>query len=268
MTTESWAVAAPQAIDVDGITGLDVRLQAGSAEVVADPAAVAVRVEVIEVVGHPLQVLHHDGRLRVGYEEAGIEGLFTRFKSMRDNDRAVVRVTVPTAVPVDVATVAARVDIRGASATKAKTVTGSVHVASSSGPLSVRTVSGETNVSAHTGDVAAASVSGSLTVDGALGRVSLQTVSGGVVVTARASTPLVTVRTVSGQVEVRLDPGTAVNLKVRGGPAQAMLDGAALPSTSAHTLHVDHMDQVQPGAAGAAYVSATTGTGRVSVTRR
>lgn len=267
MTTESWAVAAPQSIDVEGITGLDVRLQSGSAEVVADASVTGVRVEVIEVVGLPLQVLHEGDRLRVGYEVSGIEGLFARFKSMRDNDRAVVRVTVPPAVAVDVATVAARIDIRGTAATKAKSVTGSIHVTASNGPLSVRTVSGETTVTAHAGDVAAATVSSALALDGALGRVSLQTVSGGITVTARDTTPLVTARTVSGQIGVRLDAGTAVNLKVRGGSGHAMLDGVVLPSTASHTLHVDHTDQVEAGAAGAAYVSATTGTGQVAVTR-
>jgi hypothetical protein len=267
MTMESWAVAAPQAIDVEGITGVDIRLQAGSAEVLADAGATQVKIEVIEVVGRPLQVLREGARVRVGYESSGVEGLFARFKSMRDNDRAVVRVTVPPAVAVDVATVGARIDLRGSGATKAKTVTGSVHVAESTGPLSVRTVSGETTVTAHRGDVAAASVSGAVAVDGALGRVSLQTVSGGAVVSAHDSRPLVTLRTVSGQVEVRLDAGTPVSLKVRGGTAKAMLDGAVLPSSQQHTLHVDHAEQAEPGAMGVAYVSATTGTGNVRVTR-
>jgi DUF4097 and DUF4098 domain-containing protein YvlB len=130
----------------------------------------------------------------------------------------------------------------------------------------VKTVSGDATVVGHAGDVNAATVSGVLRLDGPLGRVTAQSVSGEVAVTVRETAPLVTVRTVSGPVRVRLDAATPLNLKVRGATAQAMLDGAVLASTSQRTLSVDH---VEPGATGraAAYVSATTGTGQVSVTR-
>jgi len=267
MSTESWAVAAPQTIEIEGVTEVNVRLQDGRAEVVASPEATGTRVEVLEVGPKPLQVTRDGGRVRIGYESTWYDSVVAKVKSLRQNERAVVRVTVPVGTAVDVGTVEADVDVSGGRQVAAKTVSGAVRVAGATGPLSLKSVSGTLAVTEHTGDVSASTVSGSLALSGALARVSLNTVSGRTTVASDVgSSPMITGKSVSGGLDVKLSAGTPVNVKVRGASGQVVLDGSVLPSSGA-TLVVDHAEQPADGRA-AAYLSATVTSGHVTIDRR
>ncbi|GAA1709658.1 hypothetical protein GCM10009809_02530 [Isoptericola hypogeus] len=265
MSTETWAVAAPQTIEVEGVTGVDVRLQGGRAEVVADAAATVTRIDVLEVSDKPLQVVRDGDRLRVGYESSWFDSVVARVKSPRRSERAVVRLVVPPDAAVDVGTVDADVEVSGGRKVAVRTVTGTIRTAGTTGPMSVRTVSGEVAVTDHTGDASASVVSGRLALDGALGRVSLTSVSGAATV-APTTSPMITAKTVSGALDLRLLPGTPVNVKVRGASGQVVLDGSVLPSSGA-TLVVDHAEQPAEGRS-AAYLSATVTSAHVTVDRR
>ncbi|AEG45052.1 hypothetical protein [Isoptericola variabilis] len=266
MSTESWVVAAPQKIDVAGVTEVRLRLVEGRAETVTDDAASGVRVEVVEVGSRPLQLVREGGVLRVGYDGVRIQGWVDRLRGgSQDAERAVVRVVAPPSVRLDVGTVGAVADVTGAEGARVKTVTGAIRTSGTSGALSLRTISGDVAATGHVGDVSVSIVSGSLAVEGTLGRVTVSTVSGPVAITARGSVPLVDLKSVSGPAQVRLDVGTPVNLRVRGVSGQAILDGAALPSQG-RTLAVDHADAPVEGRA-PAYVSAAVTTGTVSVSR-
>lgn len=264
MSTESWVVAAPQTLEVGDVRALSVKITGGRAEVVASPARESgAVVEVLEVGPRPLHVLAEDGALSVAYDFSGVEGLVDRVRGLRDSDRAVVRVTVPAHVPVRVGTVGAEAVVTGtAGETDVRTVDGGLHVTGTTGRLRVRTVSGDIAVGEHAGDVNAQAVSGHVTVAGRLGRVTAQTVSGRVEVVADGTTPLVTAKTVSGGIAVRLAPGTVVNLRARGVTGRVVVDGVDVPSTARSTVSVDH---VEPGAG--AYVSASTVSGSVTVSR-
>ncbi|WP_402466609.1 DUF4097 family beta strand repeat-containing protein [Isoptericola aurantiacus] len=265
MSTESWAVAAPQTIDVNGVQTVSLRLDSGRAEVVADQDTDQVRVEVLEVGEEPLLVTRAGSSLRLAYERSKVEAFVARVRSLRENARAVVRVTVPAAVSVDVGTVDGDAEVSGTRGTVVKTVTGTVRTVGTTGSLYLRSVSGDVHATDHSGDVSAQVVSGSLTLGGTLGRVSTSTVSGAVTVTAAGSAPLVSAKTVSGAVALRLDDGTPVSLKVRGAAGQVVLDGAVLPSTG-RTLVVDHAEPPAEHRA-VAYVTATVTSAHVTVSR-
>lgn len=263
MSTESWAVAAPQTLDVEGVSAVSVRLQDGRADVVVDAAARRTTHEVLEVGAKPLQAVREGDRFRIGYERSMVEAFVARVRALGDSERAVVRLTVPPGVSVDVGTTGADIDVDGTAGTVAKTVTGTIRTARTTGSLYVRAVSGDVAASEHTGDVSAQVVSGALALDGALGRVSASTVSGGVAVTARGTTPMVTAKTVSGDVALRLDEGTPVSLKVRGAAGQVVLDGEVQTSAT-RTLSVD---RTETGAGSLAYLTANVTSARVIVSR-
>jgi len=265
MSTETWAVAAPQTFDVPGVTAVSARLQSGRVEVVTDDDATAVQVAVDEVGEKPLQVTRDRDRLRIAYERSRVDAFVARVRSLGESERAVVRLTVPPGTSVDLGSVDAAIDVAGTAGTVVKTVTGSVHTAGTRGSLYLRSVSGDVAAGDHTGDVSGQVVSGSLAVDGAVGRVSAASVSGAVVVTAAGTAPMVTAKTVSGDVAVRLDAGTPVSLKVRGAAGQVVLDGESVES-AARTLSVD---RAAPGEDGrpTAYVTANVTSARVVVSR-
>lgn len=263
MSSESWAVAAPQTLDLGDVSAASVRLQGGRADVVADPEARRTTLEIVEMGPKPLQVVQEGGRLRVAYERSRVEAFVARVKSLGESERAVVRLTVPPGVTVDVGSTEADISVTGTSGTVAKTVTGAIRTSGTSGSLYLRTVSGDVAASAHTGDVSAQVVSGALALDGVLGRVSASTVSGAVAVTAAGTAPMVTARTISGDVVLRLDPGTPVSLKVRGAAGQVVLDGEVQESAS-RTVAVDRS---ATGEGPVAYLTASVTSARVTVTR-
>lgn len=270
MSTETWVVTTPQTVDVAEVRRVVVQLTDGSVDVVADPnRADGAHVEIGDVTERPLQVSAHDGELRIGYDFAGIEGVVDRAKGLRDKDRAVVRVTVPADVPVKVTTARAAATVTGTTADlSVTTATGPVRVQGTTGPVSVKTASAPVDVVEHVGDVRVSTASGAVNVAGSLGRVSVTTVTSGVEVVARESTPLVDARTVSGDVAVRLGAGAPVNLKARSVTGKAVLDGVRLESSAQRTTSVDHVDRpAENPTAGGAYVSASTVSGDLTVSR-
>ncbi|GAB4084114.1 hypothetical protein GCM10028784_07440 [Myceligenerans cantabricum] len=264
MTTESWSVAAPQTIEVADTSSLTARLTNGRAEIVADPARTSgATIEVLEVSSRPLQVLAEHGKLRVAYDFPGIEGFVDRFRGLRDQDSAVVRITVPASAAVDVATVGAEATVTGSQAgVIVKSVNGAVVVTGTSGSLSVKSVSGAIVVSEHTGDVVVNQASGPATVSGGLGRVTINGVSGPVDVASSGTTPLISAKTVAGAVTITLDPGTPVNLRARSVTGKVTLDGTPLESSAQRTVVVDH-----PEKGAVCYLSTNTVSGAAAVLR-
>ncbi|MCB7138084.1 DUF4097 family beta strand repeat-containing protein [Cellulosimicrobium marinum] len=270
MSTETWVIATPQTVDVADVRRVVVQLTDGSVDVVAEPGrAGGAHVEVGDVSDRPLQVSVHDGELRVGYDFAGIEGLVDRAKGLRDKDRAVVRLTVPADATVRVSTARGAASVTGTTADlSVTTATGPVRVSGATGPVSVKTASAPVDVVEHVGDVRVSTASGAVNVTGSLGRVAVTTVTSGVEVVARESTPLVDARTVSGDVAVRLGAGAPVNLKARSVTGKAVLDGVRLESSAQRTTSVDHVDRADSAqGAGGAYVSASTVSGDLTVSR-
>ncbi|WP_159797613.1 DUF4097 family beta strand repeat-containing protein [Puerhibacterium puerhi] len=263
--TQAWTVATPQVVEVPAARSLAVRVASGTVEVVADAArADGVTVDVVDPGPRPVHVVVEEGALRVGrHPRGGLGGLLENLRTAREDGPVALRLTVPATLPVDVAVVSAAVELAGTAAgTAVKTVGGDVSARGAAGPLTVRTVSGAVHVVDHRGDVTLDGVSGRLSVAGALGRVAAHTVSGDLDVRAEGTTPLVTARSVSGDVTVSLASGTPVNLRVRSVSGRVELDGAAQPSASTRGVVVE---LAETGAA--AYVSASTVSGTTRVRR-
>jgi hypothetical protein len=264
MGTESWVIAAPQQIEVGEVTSLVVGLTNGAIEVVSDPARESgASIDVTEVGPRPLHVTSHAGELRVAYDFAGVEGVVDRVRGLKDKDTATVRVVLPAHLPVKIATARAAVAVTGTRAdVSVTTADGAVTVDDTVGVLAVKSAAGRVAATAHEGDVRVSTASGRVEVGGRLGRVTVSTVTGDVVVEARETTPLVTAKTVSGDVTLRLGQGAGVNLKARAVTGKVVLDGAPLPSTQSRTTSVDHSD----GTSGA-YVSVSSVSGNLTVSR-
>ena len=89
--------------------------------------------------------------------------------------------------------------------------------------------------------------------------------SGAVAVTAVGTVPMVSAKSVSGDVAIRLDEGTPISLKVRGAAGQAVVDGEVLPSAT-RTLAVDRSETPADGRS-IAYLTAAVTSARVIVSR-
>lgn len=264
MGTESWVIAAPQQIEVKEVSALTVGLTNGSVEVVSDPTRESgATVDVTDISSRPLRVTTHAGELRIGYDFDGVEGVVDRVKGFKDKDTATLRIVLPAHLPVKVTTARAAVTVTGTQApVTLTTADGTVTVTDTAGPLTVKSAAGRVAAVGHAGDLKVGTASGRVEAAGALGRASISTVTGDVVVEARETTPLVTAKTVSGDVTLRLGEGAGVNLKARAVTGKVVLDGAPLPSTQSRTTSVDHSD----GTSGA-YVSVSSVSGNLTVSR-
>ncbi|MHA7134597.1 DUF4097 family beta strand repeat-containing protein [Oerskovia turbata] len=264
MGTESWVIAAPQQIEVADVASLVVGLTNGAVEVVSDPSReTGASVDVTAVSPRPLRVTSHAGELKIAYDFDGVEGVVDRVRGLKDKDTAAVRVVLPAHLPVKIATARAAATVTGTRApVSVTTADGAVTVTDTTGPLSVKSVAGRVTIDAHEGDLKVGTASGRVEAEGALGRVSVSTVTGDVVVEARETTPLVTAKTVSGDVALRLSEGAGVNLKARAVTGKVVLDGAPVPSAQNRTTSVDHSE----GTSGA-YVSVSSVSGNLTVSR-
>ncbi|GAA3213178.1 DUF4097 domain-containing protein [Oerskovia jenensis] len=264
MGTESWVIAAPQQIEVAEVSALVVGLTNGAVEVVSDPSRESgASVDVTDVSPRPLRITTHDGELKIAYDFDGVEGVVDRVRGLKDKDTATVRVVLPAHLAVKVATARAAATISGTRApVSVTTADGTITVNDTAGPLSVKSVTGRVSVGTHEGDLKVSTASGRVEAEGALGRVTISTVTADVVVEARETTPLVTAKTVSGDVTLRLSEGAGVNLKARAVTGKVVLDGAPVPSAQSRTTSVDHSE----GTSGA-YVSVSTVSGDLTVSR-
>ena len=170
-----WTIEAPTSLEFDEVTGLRVRLIAGSVAVLATDGKPSLDVSSVE--GDPLTVTYEDGVLSVAHENLSWEGLLKWLRPQRHS--AAVTVTVPRKCPAQV---------------------GVVHVTTVSGEVTLRLpaeADAQVNMHSLSGDVrsefpelkrtsapASRSVSGSLGAGS--GQVSVTTMSGRVMLLRRA----------------------------------------------------------------------------------
>lgn len=232
---EQWRIEQPQTLDLEGVGRLNVRLVAGSVDVVgrpddqdADPrgpaSTGAAHLELAEVDG-PLLVTLDSDTLTIAHEKLTWGGLLDW--TGRRRARAVVSVSVPAGCPVELGVVSADAVVSGIGApTKVKSVSGGVTLDGVSADISAQTVSGDLESRGLAGTLKFTTVSGDLTVvDGRSSRVRAETVSGDVTldldVPADGSVEL---NSVSGDITLRL-PDT-VGLKVEARTMSGALESA------------------------------------------
>lgn len=216
---ENWVEEGRREVfDLDGIVEVHIRIIGGDVSVGATSAPSRLEVECIA--GDPLRVELSDGVLIVEHRH---EEPNTWLSVGRRTFEALVGVTVPPDVPVDV-----------------KTVSAPVVTAGLAGDVDVKTVSGEVTCSYLTGSASVTTVSGEIDVDAVSGRFHAGTVSGDVNVLAGCVTDFVA-KTVSGEVTLDLDvkpDGTYHMTTVSGDVAVRIPDDASV-SLDATTLSGD-----------------------------
>lgn len=229
MATESWVVIGPQIIEVEDVRTLRVHVNGGRVDVVAheDPAATGVRLEVHRVDGFPLEVTHADGALWAGVRSVtGLDGVIERLRQPQRRDRVDVHLTVPRSVAVSLASVSADLLLAGVHEdASVQTVSGAVVVDGTRGAASLKSVSSDVVVRDHAGDLSVGTVSGAVAAAGALARVTVTTVSGEVTLDCEAPASVCQVRTVSGDVAVRLPAGHGVGIEARSVSGRVVVDG-------------------------------------------
>ena len=230
---EQWSVDGPRVIDVGGsddpVRTVKVRLIAGRVDVVAhDRGDGGATVEVSSVRGRPLEVSWDGGALEVAHPRLGWDSLFEHRSPRpgRDNE-AVVSIAVPRDTEVELGTVSGDGLVSGVHApAHVRTVSGTVVVDGVIGKVSARTVSGEIEVRDQRGAFAGESVSGAVSVHAVtLPSLSSRSVSGDVSVDLLASPSELRVKTVSGDVTLRVPADSGFDLRARSVSGAVVADG-------------------------------------------
>jgi hypothetical protein len=258
-----WTIEAPTSLDFDDVTGLRVRLIAGSVAVLASDEKPTL--DVSSVSGDPLQVTYEDGVLTITHQNLTWEDLLKWLRPQRHS--ATVTVTVPRNCPTQLGVVSANAVMCGLSArASVKSVSGGITLDGVTGDVDANTVSGALEAQGVNGKLSFSTVSGDLTLaDGWLERMDANAVSGDVTADVDLD-PLggMHVTTVSGEVTLRLpaEADTQVNLHSMSGDVRSEFTELRRSSAPA-----SHSVSGSLGA-GSGHVSVTTMSGRVMLLRR
>lgn len=236
---ERWDVSGPTTIEVGGpqqpVRELLVQLVAGRADVVAGPqqdGGGGARVEVSTVRGRDVVVTFTDGVLQVRHAQLRWSGLLESARgTVRQQDAAEVSIAVAPDVAVTLGTVSADGLVSGTrEPVQVRTVSGTIAVDDVQADLQAKTVSGAIDVTGHDGSVTADSVSGSLTVQARrLPHLVAKAVSGSLTVDISAAPSQLRVRTVSGDVTIRIPTHAGFRMSARSVSGAVVADGERLP---------------------------------------
>jgi hypothetical protein len=222
-----WRIDTPQSLDLEGVRRLNVRMVAGSIDVVGSSEAAATggaHLEVSEIDGALTVTLEGD-TLTIAHEKLTWTGLLDWVGNHKAS--AVISVSVPDACPVELGVVSADAVVSGITAdTKVKSVSGNVTLDGVNADISAQTVSGDLETRHLEGKLRFTTVSGDLTVvDGSSSQVKAETVSGDITLDLDvASGARLDLNSVSGDVTLRL-PESA-NLQVEAKTMSGSLDSA------------------------------------------
>jgi len=258
-----WTIEAPTSLEFDDVTGLRVRLIAGSVAVLATDGKPSLDVSSVE--GDPLTVTYEGGVLTIAHENLTWEGLLKWLRPQRHS--ATVTVTVPHKCPTQVGVVSATAVMSGISSrASVKSVSGGITLDGVAGDVDANTVSGALEAQGINGRLNFRTVSGDLTLaDGWLERLDANAVSGDVTADIVLD-PLggMQVTTVSGEVTLRLpaEADAQVNLHSLSGDVRS-----EFPELKRTCAPASHSVSGSLGA-GSGHVSVTTMSGRVMLLRR
>jgi len=258
-----WTIEAPTSLDFDNVTGLRVRLIAGSVAVLATDGKPSL--DVANVTGDPLNVTYENGMLTISHENLTWEGLLKWLRPQRHS--ASVTVTVPRKCQTQVGVVSATAVMSGISAkASVKSVSGGITLDGVTGDVDANTVSAALEAQGINGKLNFNTVSGDLTLaDGWLERLDANGVSGDVTADIDLD-PLggMQVTTVSGEVTLRLPAEADARVHLHSLSGDVRSEFAELRQSSAPA------SRSVSGSlgAGSGHVSVTTMSGRVMLLRR
>ncbi len=258
-----WTIEAPTSLEFDDVTGLRIRLIAGSVAVLATDGKPSLDVSSVE--GDPLTVTYDGGVLTIAHENLTWEGLLKWLRPQRHS--ATVTVTVPRKCPTQVGVVSATAVMSGISSrASVKSVSGGITLDGVAGDVDANTVSGALEAQGINGRLNFRTVSGDLTLaDGWLERLDANAVSGDVTADVDLD-PLggMQVTTVSGEVTLRLPAEADAQVFLHSLSGDVRSEFPELKRTSAPA------SRSVSGSlgAGSGHVSVTTMSGRVMLLRR
>jgi DUF4097 and DUF4098 domain-containing protein YvlB len=238
MAQEKWMVDGPKVIDIERVRTLKVSLIAGQVDIVGhdEPGA---RVEVHSVRGKALKVSIDGDTLEVDHPQLDWDNFIDVFASFRGSASADVSIMVPRDVALKFGVVSASALISGLSeqtrtgdarSEKARisTVSGDVVVDNVRGDLELNAVSGEFSVRNHDGNVTARTVSGDVTVTGEIAKFHSDSISGKVFLDITGIPEEARIKTVSGNVTVRLAAGVAARYRINTVAGKLQLDDSEI----------------------------------------
>ena len=215
---EQWLIEEPTTLDLTGVRRLEIRVVAGSVNVVGQTPddAGSARVEVSELEA-PLRITQRGDVLTIAHERLTWGGLLDWVGGNR-NATAVVSVAVSEDCPVELGVVSADAVVSGINAgTKVKSVSGDVTLDGVRADVSAQTVSGDLETRDLEGDLHFSTVSGDLTVvDGSSGKLRAETVSGDLTLDldVRAG-GRIDLNSVSGDLTLRLPDSAGLSVEVK-----------------------------------------------------
>jgi DUF4097 and DUF4098 domain-containing protein YvlB len=233
MEQQKWLVESPKTIDLDeAVHTLKVALVAGHVDIIGHDEPTT-RVEVHSVSGKPLRVSIADGKLEVDHPQLGWDNWTEVFKFFKGSAKADVSILVPRGLDVKLGVVSAQALVSGLNADiSGSTVSGELVIEGVTGDLRLNTVGGELSVQNHYGTITAHSVSGDVTASGTIGAFSTDTVSGSVFLDLAGIPDKVSVKTVSGTVTTRLEPGVPAQYRITTVSGHLQLDDHGVKSVN------------------------------------
>ncbi|MGD0068521.1 MAG: DUF4097 family beta strand repeat-containing protein [Streptosporangiaceae bacterium] len=258
-----WTIESPTSLDFEDVTGLKVRLFAGSVAVLATDGKPSLNVA--DITGDPLYVSYEDGLLTISHENLTWEGLLKWLRPGRHS--ATVTVTVPRKCQTQVGVVSATAIMSGISArASVKSVSGGITLDGVTGDVDANTVSGALEAQGINGKLTFKTVSGDLTLaEGWLERLDANGVSGDVTADVDLD-PLggMAVTTVSGEVTLRLPAEADARVALHSLSGDVRSEFAELRRSTAPASHSVSGNL----GAGSGHVSVKTMSGRVVLLRR
>lgn len=228
MAFEKWLVDGEKIIDIEMVRKLKVGLIGGQVNIVGhdEPGA---RVEVHSVDGKALKVSIDGDTLEIDHPQLKWDNFIDVFKSFRGSARADVSIMVPRDVSLKFGVVSADGLISGLTEdAKISTVSGDIVVDNVYGDLELGSVSGEIAVRNHYGNITSKTVSGDLTANGEIMKFTSNGVSGDVFLDCTGTPDQVQVKTVSGEVNVRLEAGVPAQYKINTVSGKLQLDDSEI----------------------------------------
>jgi len=214
LAQEKWMIDGEKTIDIESVRRLKVALIGGQVDIIGHDEP-GVRVEVHSVNGKPLKVSVDGDTLEIDHPQLNWDNFIDVFMSFRGTARADVSIMVPRDITLKFGVVSAKALITGLTTdARISTVSGDVVVDDVSGDLELNAVNGELSVRNHEGNISSRTVSGDVTVSGEISKFHSDAVAGNVFLDVIGSPDEVKVKSVSGNVTVRLAAGVAAQYKV------------------------------------------------------
>lgn len=228
MAVETWLIDDAKTIDFDRVRRLKVGLIGGKVDIMGhdEPGA---RIEVHSVSKKPLKVSIDGDTLEVDHPQLRWDNFIDVFKSFNNNAQADISIMVPRDVALKFGAVSASGLISGLTEdAKISTVSGEVVIDNVYGDLELNSVSGEINVRNHYGNISSTTVSGDVTASGEIMKFNSNSVSGNVFLDVTGTPDVVTTKSVSGDITVRLEPEVPSQYKVNTVSGRLQLDDTSI----------------------------------------